>query len=420
MLTAVSSSFAVRLEPALSSAELNEARGLLRQSLLFYNDALRDPRTGQYLDAISLHAGSLRENNSSVAATGMGLVSLAIGDATGDIDRAQIQAVKTLSLLLNTDYSKRSRQGWFRHWFNAHDGSDNSMSRADGYSTIDTAILVAGALLSANYFKNKNKDPENILELMTDKLLQSIDWASAISDARLGRMYLNYDLQSETPQGSTGKFNEYILVACMGKLAEEKKNETGPMTQYWRRHYAQTESLPKKIFQSRSGSVELLTDFPLHFLSSFTIQFAYYLCGDVNSNPEYIRYFKNAMRADRASFAELSPNRAGYWGLGAGQALHGKYAANAIRKNPDLIVSPHIVAGFIPEAPEVLRDLLTMQRERHCIYSYAQYEFLWRCTLQDFSVRLNRVQAIDFSSLFLGLAVLHSSVERDFYQRYSP
>lgn len=411
---------AAETPPVLSGSEVNESRALLRQSLLFYNDALRDPRTGQYLDAISLHPNSTRENNSSVAATGMGLVSLAIGDATGDIEQAQIQAVKTLSVLLNPAYSKRSAQGWFRHWFNAHDGSDNQMSRIDGYSTIDTAILVAGAQLSASYFKKNNQDPENILELMADRLLQSINWASAISDAGLGRLYLNYSLDKEIPQQSTGKFNEYILVACMGKQAEEKKGEVGPMTQFWRRHFAKTDLLPKKIFRGQRGSVELLTDFPLHFLSSFTIQFAYFLCGDVNSNPDYVRYFKNAMRADRAWFSEQSGSRAAYWGLGAGQALQGKYAANAIGKNSDLIVSPHIVAGFIPEEPDIVRDLLTMQRERSCLYSYGQYEFLWRCTPRDFSVRLNRVQAIDFSSLFLGLAVLHPLVPRDFYQRYSP
>lgn len=393
---------------------------MLRQSLQFYNEALRDPKSGQYLDAISLHDGAARENNSSVAATGMGLVSLALGDATGDIPQAQIQAVKTLSLLLNPTYSKRSSTGWFRHWFNAHDGSDNSMSRADGYSTIDTAILAAGALLSANYFKENKKDPENILEMLADRLLQSVSWARAISDADLGRMYLNYNLQTEEPQLSTGKFNEYILVACMGKLAEEKRGERGPMTRFWQRHYAQTSLLPKRIFRAGAESIELLTDFPLHFLSSFTIQFAYYLCGDVNSHADYRRYFTNTMQADRAWFAQQNLSRPGYWGLGAGQALQGKYAANAIGKNPDLIISPHIIAGFIPEAPEVLRDLLLIQKERHCTYRYSQYEILWRCTLRDFKSRLNRVQAIDFSSMFLGLAVTHPDVGRDFYRRYSP
>ncbi|MFN7263132.1 MAG: hypothetical protein ACK5UJ_04935 [Pseudobdellovibrionaceae bacterium] len=410
-------------QPAFSSltaAEFKSAQELLRQSLHFYNDAFRDPQSGQYLDAISLQRGAVRETNSSIASTGMGLVSLALGDATGDIAQAQVLAVQTLSRLLNPAYSKRSSAGWFRHWFNAHDGSDNSMSRADGYSTVDTAILAAGAVLSANYFRERKKDPKNSLQIVANRLLQSVRWASAISDADLGKLYLNYDLQTEKPQLSTSKFNEYILVACMGKLAEEKRGEFGPMSRFWRRHYAQTSLLPKKIFRTKSESIELLTDYPLYFLSSFTIQFAYYLCGDVNSSPDYRRYFKNAMRADRAWFRQQSINRTGYWGLGAGQALNDQYAANAISKNPDLIVSPHIIAGFIPAAPEVLRDLLRLQKDNLCTYSYGEHKFLWRCTLLDFNNRLDRVQSIDFSSMFLGLAVLHPSVGGSFYRTYSP
>jgi hypothetical protein len=404
----------------LNNSEISQVKNMVRQSLLFFNDALRDPNTGQYLDAISLQEGSSRENNSSVAATGMGLVSLAIGDATGDLEQAHLKAVKTLSMLLDPSYSRRSTQGWFRHWFNSHDGSDNSMSRADGYSTIDTAILVAGSLLAANYFSDRNKDPQNALNLLTNELLHSVNWASAISDATLGNLYLNFSLEHEIPLASTKKFNEYVLVACMGKLAEENKGKLGPMKQFWDRHFARTDFLPKKTFRGQANPIQLLTDSPTHFLSSFTIQFAYYLCGDFNSNQNYIRYFKNAMKADRAWFRQQKGSRAAYWGNGAGEALNGRYAANAIDKNPDLISSPHIVAGFIPAAPEVVRDLLTMQRERHCIFSHGEYEFLWRCTPRNFSVRLNRLQAIDFSSLFLGLAVLHPLIPQDFYQRYSP
>lgn len=185
----------------LSTEEQATYHRLLEDSLQFFNTALRDPESGQYYDAISLRSGDGTESNSSVAATGMGLVTLALGDATGTVPGAYGKAVQSLRYALGEGAirgvpytSRRSKTGWFRHWFDARNGADNNGSRGDGYSTIDTAILVAGAQLAAKYFHAHGQDNNGELRKLADRALGTVDWASAIADMDKGKLYLNYDL----------------------------------------------------------------------------------------------------------------------------------------------------------------------------------------------------------------------------------
>lgn len=405
----------------LDSSEQQIALRLFEDSLRFYHREFRHMSSGQYIDATSLRADAVQENNSSVAATGMGLVALAIGDAAGVTPDALALAEKSLSQILSPTYSRRHPQwGWFRHWFNASDGSDNGGSRGDGFSTIDTAILAAGAVLAGNYFQTTAGPAGRNFREMSDRLLQSVNWESAIADMNLGRIVLAYNLEDGRPRGQTAKFNEYVVVACMGKLAEQRRGRAGRMTQFWNSHFADPHRLPKKTFPVNGVQTPVLTDFPLHFLSSFAIQFSYYLCGSVNSNSNYIQYFKNAMQADRAWFSQQPVRKRFYWGSGAGEALNARYSADAISRNNDLIVSPHIVAGFLAESPELTTDLAALYLDRDCVYSKNGLEVLWRCSLRQPQVRLNRLQAIDFSSMFLGLATIHPKVGKEFFKTYSP
>jgi hypothetical protein len=390
---------------------------LLSDALNLFNNELRNKASGQYYDAVNLGANSI-ETNSSTAATGMGLVTLAIGDSTGDITDANIKTVQTLSALLNPKFSKRHSQGWFRHWFKAEDGADNAWSAADGYSTIDTAILAAGAVLNANYFKARNKDPEGLIAEFSDRLLLSVNWSSAISDSNAGRLFMNFDLNSEAPKKVTLKFNEYILVSCMGKLAESKRGVRGPMTDFWQRHFANPDSLPKKVYQSQQGPLNILTDHPFHYLSSFTIQFAYYLCSDVSTNDAYITYLKNAQKMDKDWFVKQPGNPLLLWGSGAGEAVRG-YEANSVMNNTTLIVSPHIVAGFLAESPSLINDLLKIYSQKEFVYTHNGKEILWRRSLTNPDKALSRLQAVDFSTMIFGLASLQPGITSGFFKKFA-
>jgi hypothetical protein len=182
--------------------------------------------------------------------------------------------------------------------------------------------------------------------------------------------------------------------------------------------------MPRKAYQG----IELLTDHPDHFISNFTIQFAYYLCRDINSDSNYRVFLENAAKADRLWFSQYNKGSQ-YWGLGAGSTrISGSgivlprptYRADRINNNPYQVVSPHIISGFIPIDPKAKDDLLTLFRGRHCLYHHRQQQILWRCSLQNLATPMGKVQAVDYSSMFLGLSTLHPAVGGDFFQRFAP
>jgi hypothetical protein len=402
------------------------AKKLLLDAIQLFNSDLRNPGSGQYYDAVNLSEskGNLAaatgqiETVSSSAATGMGLVSLAIGDATGAVRDANIKTVQTLAAVLNPKFSRRHSKGWLRHWFNAQNGSDNAWSATDGYSTIDTAILAAGAVLSSNYFKTTGKDPLNTIEDLTNNFLNSVDWSSAIADMNNGRLIMNFDLESEVPKKLTSKFNEYLLVSCIGKLSESRRGVNGPMTEFWNRHFKNADLLPQKWYASSDGPVTVLTDSPFHYLSSFAIQFTYYLCADVNNDSRYLSFIKNAQTVDREWFLDQRDNPEGWWGSGAGEATRG-YQANAAFNNPDLIVSPQIVSGYMSEQPEMLSDLIKMYKSNFFTYYKGEKEILWRHSLVRPDKPLLRLQAIDFSTMIFGLATTQPEVGTIFFKNYA-
>lgn len=415
-----------------STSELNQViyQKLLSDSLHFYNKELRHEPSGQYLDAISLNEKDDAEFNTSVAATGMGLVSLALGDALGEVPDAREQVLKTMNYAMGRApdgkyISLRSRSGWFRHWFDARTGDNNKASEMDGFSTIDTAIFAAGSQLCANYFEKVGKDPDGAIRKLADEILTSIDWSTSIADAENGKIYLNFDLLTETPQGRTSVFNEYVIVSAMGALAEEKKEKLGVMTTFWDQFYRSPERLPTRSFQG----ISLLTDHPDHFLSNFTIQFPMYLLSDVASNPGYLNFATQAASADRLWFSQQTNNRH-LWGLGAGEVrfrdpasneIKKKYRADKIDNNPYQISSPHIIAGFIPLDPNALNDILELYKQKTCLFKYKTYEFLWRCSIQTPDIPMERLQAIDFSTMFLGLAAASPNIRGlEFFREYAP
>lgn len=404
---------------------------LLKDSLLFYNRALRHADSGQYYDAINLDPASPPDYNSSVASTGMGLIALALADATGAEQGARAKALQSLNFILGYGEirgkryeSIRSGTGWFRHWFDARTGANNGGSRGDGFSTVDTAILAAGAQIAANYFAATGQDADGQIRRLADQILLSVQWETAVADLNKGRLYLNYELETGKALNTTAVFNEYLIVACMGKFADEKRGIPGAMTEMWNRHYGQPQNILRKDYRG----LPLMTDHPGHYLSSFTVQFVHYLCGNANHSSDYLVNMDNVRKADQLWFSDKTA-KSYMWGLGAGEvrfrdpttgAVKSSYRANAINENEHLIVSPHIIAGFMPVYPDGLRDLITMKRNKECVYNYDSYELLWRCSLNDLDLKIDRLQSIDYSSMFLGLAVAHPRVGNEFFKKYAP
>ena len=362
---------------------------LLAGAVSFYRASRNDK--GLYRDRLRFDGPD--DAPASVATTGMGLVSLCIAGRMGLDEDATAQAKTTVRTMLGIGQA-RNATGFYYHFVDMETGSRAGDSE---YSSIDTAILMSGALFAASCLAG---DAE--LDSLVLALWESIEWSRAIANPATGAIYLEMLGDGSGRPGSlTLPFNEYMLVAWLAKLAD--RTGTGPATDLWQRFYASADSLPTSSF----AGLVVLTDRPGAFLSSFVIQVAYYLCHPFTTNDRYRTFLRSAQRADRAWWQQSTAARDHEWGLGAGSARSVGYHADAIQDNPDQIVSPHIVAGFLPVDSNGMSDLrqhgATMSRAVRSIDG-VRGNLLWRYSVSDPSWVATEIQGIDYSFMMLGLA----------------
>ena len=357
---------------------------------------------GIYRDSTSLNAPDYHP--CSVANVGMGLVSLCIADAMGwqkDAANAALVTLKSMNGEHPNFKPARNQSGFFRHFIDMKTGKQAWNSE---FSTIDTALLISGALFCKKYFKNV---PE--IAAKADMLWTSIDWSKSIADPMQGTIYLELDTSGiGAGKGVTRPFNEYMIVAWLAMNAEG--NHPGQAERLWQKHFANPDTLP----QRSAGDYSLLTDNPRRFVSSFTIQFPFYFCHPCTTGEKYKHYFQKAANADRARFSGWAKPHA--WGHGAGQAPEG-YRAHNLDKNPNQVVSPHIVAGFIPALPEAKADIESLLYDNRALYDTPVGQLLWRFSLKDKTWRANVIQGIDYSSMLLGLAALPEHLGVEFFAK---
>jgi hypothetical protein len=361
---------------------------LLASAVSFYNASRNDK--GLYRDR--LRFDGTHDAPASVATTGMGLISLCIGSLIGESENARERAKTTVRTMLGMGHA-RNAAGFYYHFVDMETGDRAGNSE---YSSIDTAILMNGALFAASCLAGDDE-----LDSLVLQLWESIDWSQAIANPETGAIYLEMLQDGSGKPGSvTLPFNEYMLVAWLAKLADQ--TGTGRATDLWELFYASADSLPTSSFAGH----DLLTDRPGAFLSSFVIQFAYYLCHPFTIGEQYLAFIRDAQLADRAWWQQSTDAMDHEWGLGAGSARSGSYHADAIGDNPDQIVSPHIIAGFLPVDSTRMGDLT----EHNAMASRAvrsidgvSGNLLWRYSVSNPLWVAEEIQGIDYSSMMLGL-----------------
>jgi hypothetical protein len=115
----------------------------------------RHPRTGLYADAY-MTFGENPDYRCSIAATGVGLISLAVADMEGWDEEAAEKSLLTLRASLGEvegcQIARDTATGFFAHFVDMETG-ENIHSE---FSTIDTSLLVAGALFAGQHFNNQS------------------------------------------------------------------------------------------------------------------------------------------------------------------------------------------------------------------------------------------------------------------------
>lgn len=423
-------------------------REQLETTLKLYDEHFRIPETGQYLDLLRIDADVQERRISSIAATGIGLISLAIGDQLGTLDEAEEKATFTLRNLMNDDpaagfYTQRSKNGWFHHFINGDTGSADFVSKYT-YSTIDSALLATGAAMVGNHFAAKamNEGREvvpEVVDLAWD-LIFSVRWNNALRETfrpSIDQVFYGRNEKRENRFWSL-LYDEYALLPCIGRSVEGMRDAPGLAHQFWDRYLANVRNLPQLFF---SGKTILATG-GNNFVSHFTLQFGYYLCRDLLTNPAFGEELAEAARADRDWFRWMGGGRYAdrYWGLGAGAELMWdhktglpvgeRYAANSLDNNPNHTFSPAIMAGFLPieaaheprgaNGSQIINELMELYRRDECLYDHHGLKVLWRCGALDPKKRVVNLQGIDLSTYLFGLAAVDEKIGLTFFRDTTP
>jgi hypothetical protein len=139
-----------RRPSALDEAFLED---LSRRSFQYFWDH-GDPHTGLVLDRAHTNGEGHREGENSYgiassAATGFGLTALCIAAERGWVGRRE--ALERVQTTLRF-FAGRAEQmhGWFYHWMDQRSGERRWKSE---FSSIDTALLLAGVLTARQYFR---------------------------------------------------------------------------------------------------------------------------------------------------------------------------------------------------------------------------------------------------------------------------
>jgi hypothetical protein len=410
-----------------NSAYSNEASAKTLNTYLFENSyhvwELMRNSAGLYRDSKKFDGND--DHPCSIANVGVGLIALCIADAMVWEADAAGKAITTLQTVLSLE---RNVQGFFHHWYLMD--SPHQPAWDESYSTIDTDIMIIGALFCKNYFSANS----TIAELV-DKIFNSIDFTAVIADLNSGEIYLelNSDYNKDgniTSGGYTRVYNEYMISAWLA--IHDNNNNTQDAQTFWDMWYNNpvTSSLPISDY----WGIKVLSDDwyqpPLpnekvDWLSSFTHQFIYYYCDYFNTT--YMADYKRAQKADSLYWFNVN-NMPEYtvenyeWGCGAGVDPVG-YHPDAIENNQYQIVSPHIIAGFIPIDNESIFDLDSLYCNNKGIRSFVEDNYsrkiIWRYSLADPSWLSPSVQGVDFATMLYGLASLDEFLGPDFFDTYN-
>lgn len=161
--------------PAVRSAD-EEAflEELQARAARFFTDAA-DPATGLVLDRARADGrGGGPRAPSSVAATGFGLTAWCIAEQRGWMPRAEARR-RVLAALRTLADGHDHERGWFYHFVDPGTGRRVWDSEA---STIDTALLLQGALLAREHLR----DPE--AAALVARIYGRIDWRWAQAGGR--------------------------------------------------------------------------------------------------------------------------------------------------------------------------------------------------------------------------------------------
>jgi hypothetical protein len=333
-----------------------------RAFLYFYEHA--DARTGLVLDRARASGeehppGHPSHHIASSAATGFGLTALCIGAERGWVarDEARARALDTLRF-----FAERAprEHGWFLHWMDAATGERRWQSE---FSSIDTALLLAGVLTARQCFR-EDADLVRLATLIYGRV--DFRWMLAGHPT-----LLSHGWRPETGFIKTrwDTYSEHLILQLLA-IGSPAHPVTPRAWRAWTRR------------RLTYAGYTFMSDGPL-FTQQYTQGWAD-LRGRREDRYPFTDYFENsaaATRAHRRFCIDLAGEFPAYgpdvWGISASDSEHGYVAWGGPPRDPSIdgTVVPYAAAGSLMFTPDISLAALRALKERYGARAFGRYGF---------------------------------------------
>ncbi|HEY0139953.1 MAG TPA: glucoamylase family protein [Thermoanaerobaculia bacterium] len=397
--------------PPVTPVQLPELRGdallddLQKRTFLFFWETT-NPRNGLVPDRWPTPSFS------SIAAVGFGLTSYAVGVERGWVTReaAAQRVLTTLRFFLNSKQGTEASgvtgyKGFYYHFVDMKTGTRFEKVEL---STIDTTLLLAGALFCQSYFDRDNAAEREIRDIV-EQLYRRADWTFFHERAPLVSM-------GWTPEGGLHDYDYTGYNEAMILYVLALGSPTHPIDPAAWQAYQRTYRWDEFYGQQH-----------VNFAPLFGHQYSHVWIDFRGIRDEYMRgrgidYFENSRRATIAQreYAIANPNQwrgysADIWGLTACDGpLDGKRTVNGMERTfytyaargaaageirDDGTLAPTAAISSMPFTPELSKAALQAMYDQYGAHIYQQYGFL-----DSFNPSLNFATKLQMGHIVPGVA----------------
>ncbi|MDK2946362.1 MAG: hypothetical protein PWQ85_1141 [Geotoga sp.] len=315
-----------------------------RAFMYFWNEA--NPENGLVKDR------STENSPCSIAAVGMALSAIPVGVERGWITREQGYERALTTLKTFAEGKVEGKNGFFYHFVNMNNGKRAMNSEI---SSIDTAILIAGALTVGAYFENTE------IEKLAYELYDNVNWQWMLN----GEDTLSMGWKPEA--GFLGarwdSFNEGLLayILAIG---------------------SRTYPIPASSWDKIYRPVKNDTYIYLPQETLFVYQYPNIWIDFRKKEDKFANYFNNAAVATRYNYLYTVQNRFKFetydldiWGLSASDGPSGYKAYGASEGNHDGTVAPYAAISSIPFTPELSLKAIRGMLKKYGPLVWGKYGF---------------------------------------------
>jgi hypothetical protein len=326
---------------------------------------------------------------SSIAAVGFGLTAYGIGAERGYVTR-QAAAERTLATLRSLLAMKQGREpsgvsGYKGFYYHFLDMKTGERFETVELSTVDTALLMAGALFAQSYFDDRSNPTEIAIRDVAEQLYERVDWRW--EQVRSPAISMGWSPEEGFHAWDWRGYNEAMIVVILALGSPTHPADDAAWGEYtktykWGTFYGQQHLLFAPLFG--------------HQYSHIWIDFR-------GIQDEYMRgkgidYFENSRRAtiSQHAYAVDNPDKwRGYgdriWGFsacdgpmdatitidGRPRTFHSYHARGATAGDirDDGTIGPTAATSSIVFAPELVIPTIREMRSRYGTNLYSTYGF---------------------------------------------